>query len=102
MSSQRLRYTIIHPGRRRQEVNDDLTKPFYVGHKSSFCGVDRHGYLPAIERPEQPSESTLIDELLETVATLRDQVSANNRQLPFRQQVTKRTQTSGNTLDLSE
>ncbi len=100
----KLRYTIRDPQGNRQ-VTDDTTKPFFVPHakRHLFCGVDRHGYLPAIEHPEQPSESALIDEVLETVATLRRQVSANNRKLQTsRQQVTKRTQTSGNTLDLGE
>ncbi len=100
----KLRYTIRDPGGNRQVV-DDTTKPFFVprAKRHLFCGVDRHGYLPAIERPEQPSESTLIDELLETVAVLRDQVSVSNRQIQaFREQVTKQTQTPGNTLDLGE
>ncbi len=78
----KLAYTIRDPQGNRQ-VADDTTKPFFVPHakRHLFCGVDRHGYLPAIEHPEQPSESALIDEVLETVATLRHQVSANNRQL---------------------
>ncbi|KKN24502.1 hypothetical protein LCGC14_0894420 [marine sediment metagenome] len=77
-----LRYTIRGPGG-ALHVRDDTTKPFFVpqAKRHLFCGVDRHGYLPALEPCEQPTESALIDEVLETVATLRHQVSANTRQL---------------------
>ena len=78
----KLRYTIRDP-RGAIQVADDTTKPFFVpqAKRHLFCGVDRHGYLPAIEHPEQPDESALIDEVLETVAVLRHQVTANDRQL---------------------
>ncbi len=83
-------YTPVRP--------EDYDYPMSWDSWRSICRVN--GWpVPTTERSE---ESALIDEVLETVATLRHQVSANNRQLPFRQQVTKRTQTSGNTLDLSE
>ncbi len=87
-------YTPVRP--------EDYDYPMSWDSWRSIC--QQNGWpVPTTERPEQSPESALIDEVLETVATLRRQVSANNRKLQTsRQQVTKRTPTSGNTLDLGE
>ncbi len=59
----------------------DLTRPFFVplSIRHRFCGVDRFGYLPPIERPEpyqEEPEGEVTEQLRGEVKYLRRQLQA--------------------------
>ena len=87
-------YTPVRP--------EDYDYPMSWDSWRSIC--KQNGWsVPATERPEQPDDSAPIDEVLDMVGDLRRQIDRNAKNIhASKEQIAKRKEPSGNTLELAE